>query len=86
MTIREHVRSVSILVYAQARRGAYVVCVQINAGVVEDSLNTRVSVFLESTQNWTMMQWNTQVGVSLINVSDVGAYSLRPNRREGRLV
>ena len=76
-------RSVSILVYAQARRGA---CVQINAGVVEDSLNTRVSVFLESTQNWTMMQWNTQVGVSLINVSDVGAYSLRPNRREGRLV
>ena len=79
-------RSVSILVYAQARRGAYVVCVQINAGVGEDSLNTRVSVFLESTQNWTMMQWNTQVGVSLINVSDVGAYSLRSNRREGRLV
>ena len=44
MTIREHVRSVSILVYAQARRGAYVVCVQINAGVVEDSLNTRERV------------------------------------------
>jgi hypothetical protein len=36
--------SVSILVYAQARRGAYVVCVQINAGVVEDSLNTRERV------------------------------------------